>query len=156
VYLGIGQYQLLFDWTGLGILLVAALVVVALFVQASSSNRSTAYVLSLVLVLLGATQFLRGWMVPNEAWLSILANIEVSDEQQRIHKLTELSQSWNADAETISAMDWYFLSRRWNACHALWRQANCNMLTPSEPAVGVAREMLNDMVRVLVSHRGSE
>ena len=85
-------------------------------------------------------------MVPDSALLVMLGAIETADENERRQKIQDLGARWNTDAETMRAIDWYAMSRSWNVCHTLWQQAKCAAPAPSENAVGVARELLNDML----------
>ncbi len=145
MYLGLRQYQLHFDLLGLGIICAVFLMMAALIWQAARGSPKLSLAFAGVLITLCAVQIHRGWMVPDSAWLTMLGAIETADNDERVQRIQELRQSWNATADTMRATDWYAISTRWNVCHLLWKQAQCNDPTPSENAVGVARDLLSSM-----------
>jgi hypothetical protein len=153
LYLSIRQYQLHFDFTGLGILCAVIAVLGALFWQLGRGNHGTSSAAAALLLSLCALQIYRGYMVTDAAWLVMLGSIEASNESERARRIQELGEYWNTEAETMRAADWYVVSTRWRVCHALWKEAKCLSPTPSEDAAGVAREILNGLV--ISSHRRS-
>ena len=146
MYLGYRQYQLHFDLAGLCILFVALIVLGALVVQVYRGRLARSAAIAAVLLSICTLQFYRGWMVPSSAWLTMLGSVESSNAKERSRMVEELRTFWNTDTETMRSADWYTLAAQWNVCHTMWVQSNCLNPKPSEPAVGVAREILNDMV----------
>ena len=145
MYLGFRQYQLHFDLAGLGVLCAALVVLGALIWQITCWRRTTSIASVSILLALCSLQFYRGWMVPDSAWLTMLGAIETSNQPERSQRIQQFVQYWDVNAETMRAIDWFAISTRWNVCHSLWSQAECVNPTPSENAVGVARELLNSM-----------
>jgi hypothetical protein len=153
VYLGIRQYQLHFDFTGLGILCAIIAVLGALVWQLGRGHHATSSAIAALLLSLCALQIHRGYMVPDSAWLVMLGAVEASNGHERDKRIQELGEYWSTEAETMRASDWYVISKRWGVCHTLWTETKCLSPTPSEDAAGVAREILNGLV--ISSHRRS-
>jgi hypothetical protein len=142
MYLGFHQYQLHFDLVGL-LLLAAAIAGLALFTCLVLKKRKSAALLLLASVaFVSAVQVSRGWMVPETAWLAMLGAIEASEGKVREEKILRLKEHWRY--RTMRTVDWYRLAQGWGVCHALWLQDQCQAFAPSEQAVGIAREMLDN------------
>ena len=146
MYLGYRQYQLHFDVAGSWILFASLIVLGFLVRQVRRGHVASSLTTAMVLLSVCMLQFYRGWMVSDSVWLTMLESLENSKSFERIRRIEELREYWNTDVETLRASDWYTLAGQWNVCHRLWRQANCPEPRPSEPAAGIAREMLNDLV----------
>jgi hypothetical protein len=141
MYLGYRGYQLLFDLAGLVILLtvVAGLMVFAWL--AYRRNSTAAKGLAVVVSVLCMVQVYRGAMVTDSAWVVMLGAIENASDAERDQRVLDLRSNWRA--QTMRALDWYIVSKKWNVCHALWPQRDCVTPAASEQAVGVAREILD-------------
>ncbi len=141
MYLGYHQYQLLFDLAGLVILLtiVACLVVFAWLAYRRKSTAAKG--LAVVVSALCMVQVCRGAMVTESAWVVMLGAIESTSGAERDRRVSDLRSNWRA--QTMRALDWYFVSKKWNVCHSLWPQKDCVTPVASEQAVGVAREILD-------------
>jgi hypothetical protein len=156
VYFGFRQYQLHFDFAGLGILFAALVVLYALVWQLVRGRHTTSLAIATVLLFLCGLQSYRGAMVPNSAWLAMLGAVENSGGEDRDRRVRDLVGRWNVDAGTMRTADWYAISTRWGVCHTLWVQAECTNTPPSELAFGVAREKLHDIIVSGINSRAAQ
>ena len=150
MYLGYRQYQLLFDLPGLVILLavVGCFITVAMFSYRRRYRSAIGF--AVIAASLATVQTYRGAMVTDSAWLAMLGAIESTTGAERDLRVSELRSRWQA--QTMRAIDWYVLSKEWNVCHLLWPQSSCVTPVASEQAVGVAREVLDQLAK---SHAGA-
>jgi hypothetical protein len=102
--------------------------------------------LAVVVAALCMVQFYRGAMVTDSAWVVMLGAIENTSGAERDRRVSDLRANWRV--QTMRALDWYFVSKKWNVCHSLWPQKDCVTPVASEQAVGVAREILDDIATV--------
>jgi hypothetical protein len=145
MWLGYRNHQLFFDFLGLGLLL-ATFVVLAVAACHIRRRRRVAGLLCVFALVLASGQVYRGTMVSQQAWLTMLGAVQMEDGMDRPTRLAALRRIWHPDFGTARAADWYVLARSWDVCHDLWSQARCTRPVPSEPAVGVARELLHELL----------
>lgn len=143
MYLGYHPLQIYFDLTGLGILLEIVCCFVGLIVHSLRGKRLVMMALTSVMPVLSVTQVYRGKMVPDAAWVVMLGAIGTAPGRERARRIIDLRAHWQA--RTMRAIDWYWLSRKWNVCHDLWVEPSCVRPAASEEGVGVARELLDEM-----------
>jgi hypothetical protein len=143
MYLGYRQYQLLFDLPGLVVLLALIGCLVAVAWLAFLQRFRPAMGLAIFAVALAAMQTYRGAMVTNSSWVAMLGAIESTTGPERELRVSELRSRWQA--QSMRALDWYVLSKKWNVCHSLWPQNGCVTPVASEQAAGVAREVLDQL-----------
>jgi hypothetical protein len=149
LYLGYHPFQIYFDLTGIGILLVIACCFCGFFmhalrfVYALRGKPSVMISLAVFALMLSVVQVYHGKMVPDAAWVVMLGAIENAPVSERARRIYDLRAHWQA--RSMRAVDWYVLSRKWNVCHDLWAERSCFRPAASEEAVGIARELLNEM-----------
>ena len=145
MYLGYHPYQLYFDLLGIAILMAVVASLALLAFLAYKRSFFAVGAMACVLLALCAVQLYRGAMVPESAWVVMLGAIENTTGSERSRLVTDLRSHWQV--RTMRAFDWYRLSKKWNVCHSMWHQVDCVSPIASEQGVGIARDMLNDIVK---------
>lgn len=155
MYLGYRQYELLFDIVGLGLLALAVVLALSAGVLLCSRKMRLVPALISALLLVGLIQFYRGWMAPPDAWLPMLGALEAPNGSRGSVAHADLGKLWDSSYGNMRAADWWLLSRTWNVCHGMWHQDACVNPQPSEDAVGVAREIIEEMVAKVRAANGA-
>jgi hypothetical protein len=143
IYLGPSGHQVAFDLFGIGLLLGMVALLVLAVCKFARRRRATALWAATAFLLLGLMQTYRGVVAPERAWPTILAAIQETSGAQREQRVVQLQQVWQHG--TVRAVDWYALSKSWDVCHELWTQQHCRQPVGQREAVGIAREVLEEL-----------
>ena len=154
MYLRFHAHQLHFDLIGIGLLLTIVCCFFGLLVYSVRGKPSVMIVLACSILVLSVVQIHRGTMVPDDAWLVMFGAIETASGPERAERVNDLRSHWQA--QTMRAVDWYRLARKWNVCHELWVQEACTRPAVSEPGVGIARERLDTIASTTATYSFNE